>query len=323
MESLEDHFALPRISAIFDDLDPTAGGQVSYLLFDDGIVVTFEDIVEYGSSATNTFQIDMRYGGKIIVTFLDVAAQDGLAGLSDGRGMPDYFVMCDLSGHGLCNFVADVTGDEAVDFHDFAVFAQCEQQQYEDIVTERVRDQFDVTSYSNNDGTSDWEGSWRESGEVDGPAAGIVQVVARHNGGYLNFNPPNKGIQTAYGLVRDVNLAGAITATLTFDYAFENKPGPLSAQVSSDGGTTWQTLAVYNSTSGNGLAVFNITPYAGAGTSVRFELASGSIRYAHIDNVQLEYDIISWASPCAECNFDGNQIIDLGDLAILAEHWLD
>jgi len=323
MESLEDHFALPRISAIFDDLDPTAGGQVSYLLFDEGIVVTFEDIVEYGSSATNTFQIDMRYGGKIIVTFLDVAAQDGLAGLSDGRGMPDYFVMCDLSGHGLCNFVADVTGDEAVDFHDFAVFAQCEQQQYEDIVTEMVRDQFDVTSYSNNDGTSDWEGSWRESGEVDGPAAGIVQVVARHNGGYLNFNPPNKGIQTAYGLVRDVNLAGAITATLTFDYAFENKPGPLSAQVSSDGGTTWQTLAVYNSTSGNGLAVFNITPYAGAGTSVRFELASGSIRYAHIDNVQLEYDIISWASPCAECNFDGNQIIDLGDLAILAEHWLD
>jgi len=323
MEGLEDHFDLPRISALFDDLDPSSGGQISYKESHDGVVVTFEGVPEYGSSTGNTFQIDMRFGGKIIVTFLDVAIQDGLAGLSDGRGMPDYFVMCDLSEYGICNFVADVTGDEAVDFHDFAVFAQCEQQQYKDIVTETVREQFDATSYSNNDGTSDWEGLWRESGEADGPAAGIVQVVAKHSGGYLSFNPPNKGIQTAYSLVRDANLAGAITATLTFDYAFENKPGQLSAQVSSDGGTMWQTLAVYNSTSGNGLAVFNITPYVGAGTSVRFELTSGSIMYAHLDNVQLEYDIISWASPCAECNFDGNQIIDLGDLAILAEHWLD
>jgi hypothetical protein len=323
MESMEDHFDLPRISALFDDLDPTAGGQISYLLIKDGIIVTFEDVAEYGSAGTNTFQIEMRFSGKMVVTFLDVAAQDGLAGLSGGRGMPEYFTMCDLSGYGICNFMADITGDEAVDFQDFAVFAQCEQQQYEDMVTETVSDLFDAVSYSNNDGTLAWTGPWQESGEADGPAAGIVQAVVKHNGGCLSFNPPNKGIQTAYSLVRDANLAGAITAMLTFDYELENKPGQFVVQVSADGGTTWQTQAIYDSTFGSGSAAFDITPHASANTLVGFEMESNSVMVADIDNVQLEYEIIPWASPCAECNFDRNEMIDFCDLAIFAEHWLE
>jgi hypothetical protein len=308
---------------LFDDLDPTAGGQISYLLFKDGIVVTFEDVAEYGSATTNTFQIEMRFGGKIIVTFLDVAAEDGLAGLSNGRGMPEYFTMCNLSEYGTCNFVADITGDEAVDFQDYAVFAQCEQQQYEDMVTETVSDLFDTVSYSNNDGTLDWIGLWQEYGEADGPAAGIVQAATKHNGGCLRFNPPSKGTQTACSLVRGANLAGAITATLTFDYEFGNKTGQFTIQVSGDGGTTWQTQAVYDSASGSGSAAFDITSYASGSTLIKFEVESNSILYADIDNVQIEYDRILWISPCGECNLDRNAIIDFCDLAMLAEHWLE
>ena len=33
-----------------------------------------------------------------------------------------------------------------------------------------ARDDFEVNSFSNNDGTIDWAGSWTEIGENDGPA---------------------------------------------------------------------------------------------------------------------------------------------------------
>ncbi|UCC22394.1 MAG: S8 family serine peptidase, partial [Planctomycetota bacterium] len=41
-ESLSSHFDIPRISAMYDDLDPSAGGTISWKEIEGGIVVTFE-----------------------------------------------------------------------------------------------------------------------------------------------------------------------------------------------------------------------------------------------------------------------------------------
>jgi len=135
IESLTEHFDLPRISPLFDDLDPSAGGLVSLKQFDDRVVVTFENVPEYSMSNSNSFQVEMRFGGKIRVTLLDVAAEDGLVGLSDGDGLSAYFNESDLSGYDFCTFECDLNGDQNVDLTDFAIFAsywQMEKSKHKD-----------------------------------------------------------------------------------------------------------------------------------------------------------------------------------------------
>jgi hypothetical protein len=101
-ETLEDHFDLPRISALFDDLHPGNGGTVSYKQLDDRIVVTWEEVPEYSNTGANTFQIEMFFDGTLTISYLGISASDGLAGLSEGVGLdPDYFPS-DLSGLGAC-----------------------------------------------------------------------------------------------------------------------------------------------------------------------------------------------------------------------------
>ncbi len=101
-ESLEGHFDLPRISGLFDDLNPSSGGTVSWKQEDDRAVVTYLNVVEYGTSNPNTFQIEMYFNGDIRVSYLSISASDGLAGLSEGEGLdPDYYAS-DLSAMGAC-----------------------------------------------------------------------------------------------------------------------------------------------------------------------------------------------------------------------------
>jgi len=101
-ESFADHFGRPRISALFDDLAPNQGGTVSYRQLTDRMAVTFAGIPEYGTGDANDFQIAMFFDGRIAVTYLAIAATDGLAGLSAGSGLPPDFMESDLSAYGPC-----------------------------------------------------------------------------------------------------------------------------------------------------------------------------------------------------------------------------
>ena len=51
------------------------------------MVVTYKNVREYGKYTTNSFQIEMFFDGVIRITWLDIAARDGLAGLSAGNGL--------------------------------------------------------------------------------------------------------------------------------------------------------------------------------------------------------------------------------------------
>jgi hypothetical protein len=101
-ESLVNHFDLPRISALFDDLNPAAGGSVSWEQLADRVAVTWLNVPEYGSSRLSTFQIQMFFDGKITLSYLAIGAPDGLAGLSEGHGVSPYFGMSNLSAMGAC-----------------------------------------------------------------------------------------------------------------------------------------------------------------------------------------------------------------------------
>jgi subtilisin family serine protease len=124
-EQFSDHFALPRIAALFDDLNPAAGGTISYKQLADRIAVTFENVPEFSLNNDNTFQIEMFFDGRIRITWLRIDAQDGLVGLSAGNGLPDYFVERDISKYGpcICSNSPDLDHDGNVDWFDIVIFA--------------------------------------------------------------------------------------------------------------------------------------------------------------------------------------------------------
>ena len=94
-ESFASHFNRPRISGLFDDLYSST--NVSWKEFPDRVAVTFQNVQELGASNTNSFQFELFYDGTIRMTFLQIAARDGLAGLSQGLGTPADFLASDLS----------------------------------------------------------------------------------------------------------------------------------------------------------------------------------------------------------------------------------
>jgi len=100
--SFANHFNRPRISGWFRDLDPGSAGAVSWRQLNDRVAVTFQDVPEYGKLNTNSFQMELFGDGRIRVTYLQVDAQYGLAGLSAGQGIPALFVASDLSTCSAC-----------------------------------------------------------------------------------------------------------------------------------------------------------------------------------------------------------------------------
>ncbi len=102
-ESFSAHFSKPRIAALFDDLNPAAGGTVSWKQLSDRIVVTFQGVPQYNVSGdSNTFQTEMYFDGRIQISYLGIGATDGLAGLSEGLGLPVVLIPSDLSEYGSC-----------------------------------------------------------------------------------------------------------------------------------------------------------------------------------------------------------------------------
>jgi len=92
--SLASHFAVPRVSFLFADLDPTAGGSVWARELDDRVAITFENVPEGQpfvfppSAAPNTAQVELYHSGHIRITYGTVNVEDAVCGLSDGQGMP-------------------------------------------------------------------------------------------------------------------------------------------------------------------------------------------------------------------------------------------
>ena len=101
-ETFFNHFNLPRISGLFDDLNPAAGGQVSWKELADRTAVTWLNVPEFSTRGQNTFQIELFHDGQLTLNYLNLDASNGLAGLSRGEGVPIDFAETDLSGMGCC-----------------------------------------------------------------------------------------------------------------------------------------------------------------------------------------------------------------------------
>jgi hypothetical protein len=96
-ESFENHFSLTRISALFDDLNPSAGGDVSYRVSGNSLAITWEGVPEYNTSNSNTFQVVLESSGDVTIAWLEIEVSDAVVGLSDGGGLDSTFEPADLS----------------------------------------------------------------------------------------------------------------------------------------------------------------------------------------------------------------------------------
>jgi hypothetical protein len=107
-------------------MNPTesADTTISWKQLEDRVAVTVEGLLEYGAQDTNNWQVEMFFDGKIRITYLNIGARDGLAGLSDGNGLPTNFNESDPLAYGTCISPCngDFNEDGAVDDSDRALF---------------------------------------------------------------------------------------------------------------------------------------------------------------------------------------------------------
>ncbi len=122
-ESIEDHFRIPRISALFDDMNPANGGEILYAQLVDKAVVTFVNVAEYNTQNTNSFQVEMFFDGRIRITWLDIQSPDGLAGVSPGTGVPTGFTESDLTEYPLSPEIGNINNDKIVNYLDLSLLA--------------------------------------------------------------------------------------------------------------------------------------------------------------------------------------------------------
>jgi subtilisin family serine protease len=318
-ESLQNHFALPRISALFDDLDPSTGGAISYILLDDRLVITFKDVPEFSSSNTNSFQVELLFDGKIALTLLNISAKSGLVGLSQGAGIPNYFQETDFTGCRYSGPTADFDDDMEVNGYDYAMFAQSWLLKYELINMQTATDAFTYISYGNNNGTVNFTGNWIESGESDGPMAGLLQIVYYpYRSMRLGSNTPN--VFPVSSLTRGVNLTGAKSATLSYYYTVGSPAytGTVTVEVSRDG-NDWTSVASYNTSSGYGFAEIDISSFISPTTKIRFKTSSRIRMYLYIEYLEVRFDIGSSYKPC---DFDKDLDVDVYDLMTFSQQWM-
>jgi len=101
-ETLYHFFQLPRISGFLTDLNPSVGGSVSWKELEDRIIVTWNDVSQYGVENTNDFQIEMFFDGRIRLNYLQMDSTHGIVGLSQGNGVPANFFASDFSSYRRC-----------------------------------------------------------------------------------------------------------------------------------------------------------------------------------------------------------------------------
>ena len=101
--NISNHFALPRISGFFKDLNPTVGGTVSWKQFDDHVAVTWDGVPSYAGDGQIWVQVRIFFEeGRIDITSLGTTLSDGLVGISAGEGTPDDYSSSDLSEYDPC-----------------------------------------------------------------------------------------------------------------------------------------------------------------------------------------------------------------------------
>ncbi|MBA5869951.1 MAG: tandem-95 repeat protein, partial [Nitrospira sp. CR2.1] len=238
-----------------------------------------------------TIQQALSEQADILVYGCDFAAGDeglaAVAGLAELTGA-DVAASSDQTGH------IDLGGDwefevQAGSIETDSALTDAAQMNWMGLLgIETVSDTFSSESYSNNNGTQSWSTSWSETDASGGGASG---GDVRVNSSQLRIDTDTVG----NAISRGVNLSGATSATLTFDYTNALLGADrIEVRVSTDGGTNYQALTggTFSSAgnTGSGTASLDLSSYMSANTRIQFIVtATGGGERLYVDNVQVSY----------------------------------
>ncbi|MBL4697879.1 MAG: S8 family serine peptidase [Phycisphaerales bacterium] len=122
-ESLSEHFDTPRVSALFDDLNPSDSGTVYKQQLADRLVISYDRVTEFSGGNQNTAQVELHFDGTIVISWERIDTIDAICGLSAGNGQDPDFLESDLSNYPApTNCPADLTGDGELNFFDISAF---------------------------------------------------------------------------------------------------------------------------------------------------------------------------------------------------------
>lgn len=79
----------PRIAALWDDLNPGGGGQVTAEWNAGQLTVSFVNVPEFVSTGSNTFSVTLHASGQVTIVYGAVSALDAVTGISKGTGSPN------------------------------------------------------------------------------------------------------------------------------------------------------------------------------------------------------------------------------------------
>lgn len=172
------------------------------------------------------------------------------------------------------------------------------------VVGAAVEDRFNSHAYNLNDGSNDWATNWTEtnddfSGPNNSPTDGEIFIShdPTTSSGDFQLTLTDKDAESdgADTIQRSVDLTGASSATLTFDYRRVDMENDDAIQIyASDG----ESFVLIGQIEGNGLDdqtyqtfTFDLTPFISANTTIQFavddRLEDGDTLY--IDNVKIAY----------------------------------
>ncbi|MGE0053552.1 MAG: peroxidase family protein [Hyphomicrobium sp.] len=165
-----------------------------------------------------------------------------------------------------------------------------------------IADNFNTASWSNSTGTASWASNWSENGDSlsgNTVTGGQVQLDAGFGGGSNQLRLLDNG--DGASIQRSFSLAGAATATLSFDYSESSFDAGESVvgSVSFDNGASWHILpglTLDSGTNGGGTYSVSLSTLLGPGETfgsnavIKFEaLTSPSGNgYIAIDNLTID-----------------------------------
>ena len=161
-----------------------------------------------------------------------------------------------------------------------------------------VRDEFITQAYTNQDGSEMWTTNWIEGNDDGSATTGNVLVDASNEWIHLDHLGGGNSLEN---VAREVDLSGASTATLTFDFVSVTNSNKDDVQiaVSADGGGNYTELEFMNGSGDpeTGSRTFQLESFIALTDKVRvgFRLANkngfkDAGEYFAVDNVQIEYD---------------------------------
>jgi hypothetical protein len=157
------------------------------------------------------------------------------------------------------------------------------------------QDKFTTQSFSNNDGSLSWAGSWIEYDTAGaGVTAGNVTVGTPVSGYLILRDAPDTGTQPS--VARQVNLSSFTSATLNFDFHTRDGVDPDDAavvEISKDGGATYTVLETFTNITGTVISsrTYDISAYRATNTRIRFRISAnygGDDEYFKIDQVRID-----------------------------------